>query len=191
MADRPWQNKETLKELYINQGLTTAEIGNKLGCTDVTISDWLDRHNIPARDPDPPTMTGSDHPRSITKKEIINDYRQLGEKLDKTPSQEEYNKHGKYTWSAIRGHFDGMGEIQDAAGLERHQKGRVTLECEICGEEYSEKHSKKDNSRFCSPECDATWKATAYTVRGTRTSTNRSNSLVNGVAKRTLDRRIK
>jgi len=88
------------------------------------------------------------------------------EKLGRTPSQEEYNEHGEYTWSAIRGNFDGMGDLQEAAGIERHRKGRVTLECEVCGNEYSEKHAKKDNSRFCSRECAAEWKSEAYRGEG-------------------------
>jgi 5-methylcytosine-specific restriction endonuclease McrA len=166
VSDSPWQDKENLQELYIEQGLSSAAIGEKLGCSDVTVLDWLDRHDIPVRDTDPPTMTGDDHPRSVSREEIIEDYRELADELNKTPSQEEYNDHGEYTWSAIRGHFDGMGELQDTAGLERHRNGRVTLECEFCGEEYSEKHAKKDSSRFCSRECDGKWKSEAYAGEG-------------------------
>lgn len=166
MPDSPWQDKETLYRLYIEDELSAATIGERLGCSDVTVLDWLERHNIPKRNPDPPTMTGSDHPRSVSKQNLVDDYKRLAEQLDKTPSQEEYNKHGEYTWSAIRGHFDGMGDIQEAAGLERHRKGRVTLECEICGEDYSEKHAKKDSSRFCSRECAGKWKSQAYSGEG-------------------------
>lgn len=166
MTDSPWQDKETLHELYVEDELPAAAIGERLGCTDVTVLDWLERHEIPKRNPDPPTMTGEDHPRSVSEQDLVDDYRQLAEQLGKTPTQEEYNKQGEYTYRAIRGHFDGMGEIQEAAGLERHEKGRVTLECEVCGEEYSEKHAKKDSSRFCSPECDAKWKSEAYSGEG-------------------------
>lgn len=166
MSDSLWRDRETLQELYIEQELSAAAIGEELGCSDVTVLDWLNRHDIFVRDPDPPTMTGDDNPRSVPKEEIIEDYRELAEELNKTPSQEEYNDHGEYTWSAIRGHFDGMGELQDAAGLERHRNGRVTLECEFCDEEYSEKHAKKDSSRFCSRECDGKWKSEAYAGEG-------------------------
>jgi transposase-like protein len=164
MSDSPWRDKDTLYELYVERGLTTAEIGEKLGCTDVTISDWLDRHDIDARDPDPPTMTGEDHPRSVTRDELIEDYRNVAEDLGKTPSQEEYNHHeDSYTWSAIRGHFDSMGELQDAAGLERLRKGRVDIECDICGDEFNVKHAEKDARRFCSDECHTKWRKEAYT----------------------------
>lgn len=166
MSDSPWHDKETLRELYVEQGFSAAAIGERFGCTDVTVLYWLDRFEIPTRNPDPPTMTGEEHPRSVSREELINDYRELAETLGKTPSQEEYNDHGEYTWSAIRGHFEGMGQLQDAAGLERHKNGRVTLECEVCGETYSEKHAKKDDSRFCSRECDGRWKSEAYAGEG-------------------------
>lgn len=163
MSEPPWQDRETLYELYIKEGLSTAAIGERLGCTDVTISDWLDRHAIPARDPDPPTMTGKDHPRSVTRVELIEDYRQVADELGKTPSQAEYNQHeDSYTWSAIRGHFDSMGELQEAAGLEKLRKGRVDIECDICGSEFNVKHAKKDTRRFCSDECHTEWRKGAY-----------------------------
>lgn len=166
VTDSPWQNEETLQELYLEQELSAAAIGEKLGCSDVTVLDWLDKHGIPKRNPDPPTMTGEDHPRSVSREEIIEDYREVAEELDKTPSQEEYNAHGAYTWSAVRGHFDGMGDLQDAAGLERLENGLITLTCEVCGDEYSAKYAEKDSSRFCSLDCDAAWKSEAYRGEG-------------------------
>lgn len=173
MSDSPWRDKETLQKLYVENGLSAAAIGEQLGCTDVTVLDWLDRHNIPTRNRDPPTMEGEDNPRFVTKEEIIDDYKRLSEELGKTPSQQEYNDQGDYTWSAIRGHFEGMGDLQDAAGLERHRHGRVMLECESCGEEYSEKHAKKDTSRFCSRECSDRWKSEAYQGEGNPNEYNR------------------
>ena len=166
VSQSPCKDKETLYDLYVEEGLSAADVGERLGCSDVTVLDWLDRHNISTRNPDPPTYTGEDHPRSLSEDEIIDDYKQVADELNKTPSQEEYNEHGEYTWSAIRGHFDGMGDLQKAAGLERHRKGRVTLECEICGDEYSEKHAKRNSSRFCSRECTAEWKSKAYRAEG-------------------------
>lgn len=163
MSDSPWRDKDILYELYVEKELTAAEIGERLGCTDTTISDWLGRHGIDARDPDPPTMTGENNPRSITQEELIQDYQRVADELGKTPPQEEYNNYeDSYTWSAIRGHFNSMGELQEAAGLERLRKGRVTLECEICGDEFDVKHSRKDARRCCSPECDLEWRKKAY-----------------------------
>lgn len=166
MSESPWQDKDTLYRLYIEEGLSAAAVGERLGCTDVTVLDWLNRHDIPTRDTDPPTMSGENHPRSVSKEELITDYKRVGEELEKTPSQKEYNQFGEYSWGAIRSHFEGMGDIQSAAGLDRLEKGRVTLECEVCGEEYQEKHAKKSTTRFCSRECAGRWKSEAYSGEG-------------------------
>ena len=42
----PWQDGETLERLYIGQQLTIKEVGEKLGCSGRTVSEWLDRHDI-------------------------------------------------------------------------------------------------------------------------------------------------
>lgn len=41
--------KKLLKELYVNQEMSTREIGEKLNMTHQGISYLLNRHNIPAR----------------------------------------------------------------------------------------------------------------------------------------------
>lgn len=166
VSESPWHDKDTLYHLYVEEEVSAAAIGERLGCTDVTVLDWLDRHDISTRNTDPPTMTGSDNPRSISIEDLITDYKRVAKELDKTPSQNEYNELGKYTWSAIQGHFDGMRDIQEVAGLEPLEKGRVTLECEVCGEEFSEKYAKKDSRRFCSPECDRKWRSEAFSGEG-------------------------
>jgi uncharacterized protein YjcR len=56
MPESPWQDKDRLYKLYVEDGLSAAAIGEELGCSDVTVLDWLDRHNIPTRNPDPPRM---------------------------------------------------------------------------------------------------------------------------------------
>lgn len=159
----PWRDRERLHELYLEKELSAAAIGNKLGCSDVTVLDWLDRHGIETRDTDPPTMTDGDHPQSVSTEELVEDYQRVADELGKTPSQREYNQHeDSYTWSAIRGHFDSIGELQDAAGLERLKKDRVNIECEVCGDEFEVKYSVKDDRRCCSLECDAKWREEAY-----------------------------
>lgn len=62
MTDSPWHDEQALKQLYIDEELTTYDIADRWDCSDVTISDWLDCHDIPARDPDPPTVTGEENP---------------------------------------------------------------------------------------------------------------------------------
>ena len=55
-----------------------------------------------------------------------------------------------------------MGELQEVAGLERLRKGRVDIECDICGDEFNVKHAEKDTRRFCSDECHTEWRKEAY-----------------------------
>jgi len=43
----PWQNEETLRELYIKQDLSTREAADELGCSKRTIQRWLDKFDIP------------------------------------------------------------------------------------------------------------------------------------------------
>lgn len=153
MPDSPCQDKDRLYGLYVEDGLSASAIGEELGCSDTTVLDWLDRHDIPTRNPDPPRMTGEDNPRSVPKEDLLADYKRVAEELDKTPTQSEYSEFGNYSRRAIQSNFGSMGAIQDAASLERLKKGRVTLECEACGEEYSVRHAKKNKSRFCSRDC--------------------------------------
>lgn len=168
MSGSPWRDKGRLYELYVEDELTTYEIGEKLGCTDVTISDWLDRHDIPTRDPDPPRMVGDENPRSVATDDLLADYKRVAEELDKTPSQLEYDEHGEYSSQAIQSHYDTMGAIQDAASLERLRKGRVTLVCVACGDEFSVKHAKKEKSRFCGRDCLGQWMSENMTGENNR-----------------------
>lgn len=44
---------QLLRELYVDQGLTTRAIGEELGQNESTISRWLDRFGIRTRKPGP------------------------------------------------------------------------------------------------------------------------------------------
>ena len=158
----PWQDKETLQRLYVEKGLSAADIGEKLGCADTTVLDWLSRHDISTRDPDPPTMTGEDHPRSVSAEELVEDYKKVASQLKKTPSQQEYNDHGEYSWMAIRTRFGSMNDLQEAAGLEPLKNGKVSIECEVCSDSFEVKHARKDYRRFCSRSCMGEWMSISY-----------------------------
>jgi hypothetical protein len=45
-----WRNKEKLEELYLEEEMSMAEIADELGCADVTVQYWLDKHDIETRD---------------------------------------------------------------------------------------------------------------------------------------------
>jgi transposase-like protein len=46
----PWRDKERLKKLYLKERLTTVEMADRMGCSPVTIQNWLSRHGIEKRE---------------------------------------------------------------------------------------------------------------------------------------------
>jgi len=51
----PWRNEGTLRRLYVEEGKSTYEISDELGCSRPTVSNWLERFGIErrGRQPDP------------------------------------------------------------------------------------------------------------------------------------------
>lgn len=47
MGHEPYKEKETLYELYHGEGMTQKEIGDKFGCSGVTVGNWMEKHGIP------------------------------------------------------------------------------------------------------------------------------------------------
>lgn len=46
----PWQQRDILKELYIDEGLSLKEVGEKLGCSTPTVLRWMKKHGIERRE---------------------------------------------------------------------------------------------------------------------------------------------
>lgn len=76
-SGRPWQNPDVLKRLYVEQEMTCSEIGDKLGCSDVTVGNWIDQYDINLRKP-------GDRQRIRTPQDI----------RDEDQLREDYLKHG-------------------------------------------------------------------------------------------------
>lgn len=49
--DPPWRNEDLLRELYVNRGLGTPTIGERLGCSYSTVNRWLEKFGIEKRPP--------------------------------------------------------------------------------------------------------------------------------------------
>ncbi len=47
--DGAWKDKDTLKKLYVNQGLSIPEVADELGCGKTTVHRWLKKHGIKRR----------------------------------------------------------------------------------------------------------------------------------------------
>lgn len=48
-SEAPWRDEETLRELYVEEGMNQKEMADELGCTEATIGTWMDRHEIERR----------------------------------------------------------------------------------------------------------------------------------------------
>jgi len=46
MADKPYRDAEVLRELYLEQDLTSQEVADELGCAKSTVLRWLNKHGI-------------------------------------------------------------------------------------------------------------------------------------------------
>lgn len=42
----PWRSKETLVELYHDEGLSQREVADRLGCSVGTVHRWMEKHSI-------------------------------------------------------------------------------------------------------------------------------------------------
>lgn len=49
-GSQEWRKKAVLEELYLDKGLSTYDIADRLGCSYQTVHDWLVYHGIPTRD---------------------------------------------------------------------------------------------------------------------------------------------
>ena len=47
MGQKAYRDKETLYELYHGKGMTKVEIANELGCSDVTVGNWMEKLGVP------------------------------------------------------------------------------------------------------------------------------------------------
>lgn len=56
-ANSPWQDKERLKQLYVEDGMSQSEIGSIFGTSQSTISRWLNKYNLKTR-PSKDKITG-------------------------------------------------------------------------------------------------------------------------------------
>jgi len=45
-GDKPWQDEEKLRELYVGRGLPASEIADRLGCSGKTVRNWLSRLGV-------------------------------------------------------------------------------------------------------------------------------------------------
>lgn len=65
-VDHPWRDESLLRELYWNQELSMTEIADELGCTQPTVPKWMQRLDIPCRNPREAAPNRRRHPAVFT-----------------------------------------------------------------------------------------------------------------------------
>jgi len=55
-GDHPWRDENILRSLYVEQGLTTIEVSDRLGCNRETVAKWLKKTGIGTRDSGKPPV---------------------------------------------------------------------------------------------------------------------------------------
>lgn len=91
---KPYQDKDTLYEMYHGRRMTKTEIGDDLGVSDVTIGNWMDRLGVPsARAEDRISFVGALYEQGATQAEIAS---RLG--CDQTKISSVLLEHGMDTY---------------------------------------------------------------------------------------------
>lgn len=143
-------SKELLEHLYIKEGLSTKEVAKKLGISYVPrVKRYLKRFNIPRRPPDKRWYKDL-----IKEKDLRSMYNEQG--------LTTYEIAGKYGVSAetIRRYLREFN-IPIRKPHDYHRSGwkrpdisnRITLNCKVCGKEFSVRACRKDTAKYCSTGC--------------------------------------
>jgi len=143
-SDPRYRDKEWLKEKYINNNMTTAEIGKLVDVSKATIGKWLKSFDIELRE---------NKPRERRKK-VKCDW--CEKEIFKSPSRlKEYDhyfcsRNCFYKWES---------ENNKGSNCALWKGGKVEVKCEYCDETYKVTPSRKGESRFCSRECYQKWQS--------------------------------
>jgi len=64
--------------------------------------------------------------KAIDKEELLADLRRVADELEKTPTEEDYRQHGKYSMGPIRSKFETLADARVQAGLELGKKNGIS-----------------------------------------------------------------
>lgn len=79
-CESPWRDEETLRELYVEKGLSRQDIGERLGCSGSAVRNWLSEFGISADDRAPPPWQDKETLRELRLYEGLT-VREIGERL--------------------------------------------------------------------------------------------------------------
>ncbi len=108
---RPWQDRETLRRLYVDEGLHTHQIAARLGCSKQTVSRWLNRHDI--------ETAGVGKRNEYSDADIVAHLRWLDAGLPGRPATDDVTAASRGpSRTTIFERFDTLAAALDAAGID-------------------------------------------------------------------------
>lgn len=149
--DMPWQDEDTLREMYLGDGMSTYEIADELDTSAKRISKWLGKFDIEARDK--ATANGG---YNFSKQELARLYHQ-----DRMTTVEIGDEYG-IDPSCVNRQMDRMGierrdpsEYDCPTGEDHWAWERVEAHCGGCGEAMEVRPSRLENHSavYCSSSC--------------------------------------
>lgn len=95
---------------------------------------------------------------TISKEQLISDYKKIYNKIGCHPGIDEISEYGNHGVDTYYKNFDTLNDVADAAGIPKKSQTTETVNCENCNSEISKPVSRVTDSRdFCDRECYFEW----------------------------------
>lgn len=103
--------------------------------------------------------------------DLLADLERVAERLDTTPTRDEYDQFGAYSYTTLESRFDTWNDALAAANMEpnkEHNKPRQVYFCSNCGGQTERLPSQVENQEriFCSKRCKYETLHARYSGRG-------------------------
>lgn len=128
LEDREWLRRE-----YRDKERTCAEIAEELDVTDLTVSNWLRRHDIPTRS------------ANARRDRVTLSCHNCGDEFETVASREDRAKY------CSRECY--YGDMDMPTGEDHWSYNSADIECGWCGETFTVPGSRRQEREYCSREC--------------------------------------
>jgi 5-methylcytosine-specific restriction endonuclease McrA len=96
--------------------------------------------------------------RSISTEELVEDYKNMYNKLGRHPTVNDITEVGEHGLCTFYKSFDSLEQVADRAGIPRNVRTSKQVICENCGSEFARPLSLATNGRnFCDQKCYFEW----------------------------------
>lgn len=132
MSSPSYKDKEVLRNLFHDEGLTQSEMAERLDCSHGTVSNWMRKHGIE------------------TRKEQQYECHTCGDIFSEYPSQ--VNSHVHFCSMDCQAVW--QSEVRVGENSPNWEGGKNIFVCDNCGEDFEEWESKlRWEGKFCGDEC--------------------------------------